>query len=258
MSVPSWLMARPIAHRGYHNRDNGPLENSATAVSAAMERNYSVEVDLQETADGRALVVHDYTLDRLTGETGMILQRNAVDLCRIPLNKGNDKLWLFEELLELVDGKVGLVVEIKSLMRRKAQTDFVRHIADIIRTYKGPLVLKTFDPDMLEVLRAYAPEIPRGILADATRPDEEYSLLSGMDRFMMRHMLHWPRTRPDFISFGLDDLPSLAPSFLRKAMGVPVMIWTVRSPEDREKALRYADQIVFEGFDADNTPRLQR
>ncbi|MEH0072277.1 glycerophosphodiester phosphodiesterase family protein [Pannonibacter sp. Pt2-lr] len=251
MTDHSWIVSRPIAHRGFHTASAGIMENSPTAIAEAMTRNYAIEVDVQETADGRALVFHDDDLDRLAEGTGPVLARTAAELTAIRMQKGTDRLWLLEELLEQVNGKVTLVVEIKSLMKPDAQADFVRHVADRVRGYKGPLVLKSFDPDMLSVLREHAPEIPRGIVADSTPNKGEYRQLTRMQRFIHRHLLHAPRTKPHFISYHYKDLPMMGPSILRKFFGLPIMTWTVRDPADRERALAFADQIIFEGFDTD-------
>ncbi|MFN4012210.1 MAG: glycerophosphodiester phosphodiesterase family protein [Pannonibacter sp.] len=251
MTDTSWIVARPIAHRGFHTAAAGIIENSPTAIAEAISRNYAIEVDLQETADGRAIVFHDDDLDRLADASGPVIARPAEELVAIRMKSGSDRLWLFEELLEQVAGRVTLVVEVKSLNKADAQAAFVRRICDIVRSYKGPLVLKSFDPDMLSVMRAYAPEIPRGIVADRTPNEGEYRQLTRMDRFIMRHLLHVPRTRPHFISYHYKDLPMAGPSLLRKIFGLPIMAWTLRNPADTAQALAHADQIIFEGFEAD-------
>lgn len=251
MTDYSWIVSRPIAHRGFHTASAGIMENSPTAVAEALSRNYAIEVDLQETADGKAIVFHDDDLDRLAEGTGPVIARTADELTGIRMKSGADRLWLFEELLEQVAGRVTLVVEVKSLRKADAQAAFVRRICDIVRGYKGPLVLKSFDPDMLAVMRAYAPEIPRGIVADRTPNEGEYRKLTRMDRFVMRHLLHFPRTRPHFISYHYKDLPMAGPSLLRKVFGLPIMTWTLRTPADKARALAHADQIIFEGFEAD-------
>ncbi|WP_428674692.1 glycerophosphodiester phosphodiesterase family protein [Roseibium sp.] len=247
------IFARPIAHRGYHDADNGVIENTPTAVQKAVERNFAIEVDVQETADCEALVFHDYTLDRLAEGTGNVIAQSSADLVRIGMKTGTDRLWLLQDLFDLVDGKVPLVIEIKSLLRRDAQGDFVRKVVDQVAAYHGPACIKTFDPDMLSHARAHNSNVLRGIVADRAEPGPDYSLHGRMDRFILRHILHAPRTRPNFISYGIKDLPMPGPSLMRSVFKIPVMTWTVRNTEQLEKAARYADQIVFEGFDPDKT-----
>ncbi|MBD1545912.1 glycerophosphodiester phosphodiesterase family protein [Roseibium aggregatum] len=245
------IMTRPIAHRGYHNIDAGVIENTPTAIAAAVEKTFAIEVDVQETADGDALVFHDYTLDRLTEADGRVIERPTASLTGIAMKEGGDRLWLLQDLFDLVDGRVPLVIEIKSLMRPGAQADFVRNVVDRVAAYKGPAAIKSFDPDMLSIAKAHRPHVLRGIVSEAMRPEGEYMRMTRMERFILSKMLHLPRTRPHFISYGIRSLPAAAPSFCRKVLGLPVMTWTVRTRDQRDRAARYADQIVFEGFDPD-------
>jgi glycerophosphoryl diester phosphodiesterase len=247
----SWLTKRPIAHRGYHDASAGRLENSPSAVEAAVAKGFAIEVDLQQSADGKAIVFHDDTLDRLTFETGDIRARTADELCRLSMRGSDDKLWLLEDLLALVNGKAGLCIELKSRFSRQPSTEWVAGIAAQLQAYQGPLAVKSFDPDMMSLMRAAAPEIPRGALGDGARDMKEWGRASRIDRFALRHMLYAARTRPSFVSYWVKDLPAIAPSLLKRVFGLPIITWTVRTAEDRERAAHFADQIVFEGFDPD-------
>lgn len=248
------IFARPVAHRGYHDADNGIIENTPSAVHAAVDKNFGIEIDIQETADGEALVFHDYTLDRLADGKGKVIEQTSADLVQLAMQTGTDKLWLLKDLFDLVGGKVPLVVEIKSLMRRDAQGDFVRHVVDQVAAYNGPICIKTFDPDMLSIAKGHNKSVIRGIVADAARPGPNYARYSRTDRFILRHLLHMPRTAPHFISYSVKDLPQIGPTVMRGLFKTPVMAWTVRTTEQRETASRYADQMVFEGFDPDKKP----
>lgn len=245
------IMARPIAHRGFHNEDAGVIENTPSAVQAAVDKGFGIEIDVQETADGDPVVFHDYTLDRLTEASGKVIERPTSSLTSVSMKTGGDKLWLLQDLFDLVDGKAPLVVEIKSLMRPDAQGDFVRTVVDQVAAYKGPVAIKSFDPDMVSIVKSRNRNVLRGIVAEATQTGAMYRHISRTDRFILRNMLHAVRTTPNFISYGISDLPHAAPSFFRKVLGIPVMAWTIRTREQRERAAIYADQIVFEGFDPD-------
>jgi glycerophosphoryl diester phosphodiesterase len=252
VAVPSqlsWLVARPIAHRGYHNVGQGRIENTLPAVMAAVERGFAIEVDIQLTGDGEAVVFHDETLDRLTGETGPLMGRTAKELARVPFKGSADaRIFTLNELFEAVAERVTLVVEIKSQWTRARSMPLVARAVEVARGYQGPLAFKSFDPDIVTELYRLAPGIARGIVADRTDDLHYYGHLSRMERFALRHLLHAPRSRPDFVSYCIDDLPMPGPTLLRK-LGKPLMTWTVRRPEQRAKAATHADQMVFEGFD---------
>ena len=113
MTLPQAFYTTPIAHRGFHHRDAGRPENSFAAFQAAIDRGYGIELDVQLSRDGVALVFHDYALDRLTGQTGAIRQRDADDLCQITLTGGRDTIPTLPQVLELIAGRVPLLVEIK-------------------------------------------------------------------------------------------------------------------------------------------------
>ncbi|NVK33214.1 MAG: glycerophosphodiester phosphodiesterase [Rhodobacteraceae bacterium] len=251
MSAIANIIARPIAHRGYHSKADGIIENSPSAISAAIAKGFGIEVDVQETADGEALVFHDYTLERLTNSEGRVINMTAAELTGISMKDSADKLWLLNDLFALVKGQVPLVIEIKSRHTTDAQADFVRHVVDQVAAYQGPVCIKTFDPDMLSIAREHNPEVLRGIVADDAKNAADYARFSRMERFIFRHMLHIPRTRPHFISYGVNVLDAIGPSIWRNLFRIPVMTWTVRTPEQRAMAKRYADQMVFEGFDPD-------
>ncbi|WP_321337685.1 glycerophosphodiester phosphodiesterase family protein [Breoghania sp.] len=252
MPAPEWITATPIAHRGFHDTSAGRIENSPSAVAAALERGFAIEVDLQETAEHGALVFHDNDLDRLTCETGPVRSRRLSELTSIPMRDGTDTLWDLDALLEMVAGRVPLIIEMKSLNARDGQRAFVETVVARLASYDGPVALKTFDPEMLANIRTLAPALPRGIIAeDTSGPD--YRRFGLMERFILRNLLHWPRTRPDFISYGIRSLPAPAVWFFKTVFRVPVITWTVRTADDRAAAARYADQIVFEGFDPGRT-----
>lgn len=246
-----WLTRRPIAHRGYHDASRGVIENSPSAVQAAVDKDFAIEVDLQPSADGKAMVFHDDVLDRLTFETGDIRNRSAAELSRIKLRGTDDCIWRLEDLLALVDGKAGLCIELKSRFARQPDAEWIAGIGRLLSAYQGPVAVKSFDPDMLALMRAAAPEVPRGALGDGARDPKEWGRASRMDKFILRHILYAPRVRPSFVSWWVKDLPALAPSVLKRVFGLPVITWTVRTDEDRKRAAMLADQIVFEGFDPD-------
>lgn len=242
-----WLVARPIAHRGLHDLAAGIVENSMAAADAAIAHGFGIECDVQLSADGEALVFHDFVLDRLTGETGAVADRTAQALAAVPLKGGGGTIPTLEAFLGRIAGRVPLVIEIKS--RFDGDLRLTRRAAGIVAAHQGqPIVFKSFDPVIVTALREIAPTIPRGIVAmlDYSYPD--YAHLDAGQKYALANLLHFGESRPDFLSWKVADLPSAAPYLCREALGMPVMSWTVRTPEDVKKASAHADQMVFEGL----------
>ncbi len=243
------LMARPIAHRGLHNRSQSVIENSHAAFSAAVAGNFGIECDVQITRDGEAVVFHDYDLDRLTGETGRVDSRTAAELNAISLtgSRSKDGVFSLSSMLDLVAGKVPIVVEIKS--RFDGDLRLTRRVAEVVKQYAShPVTIESFDPRIVATLRMMAPDIPRGYVGMAAYEYPDYETIPADERRAMAHLLHFNEMRPDFISWNVKDLPHAAPFLCRAALGIPISTWTVRTAEDVAKASAFADQIVFEGF----------
>ncbi|HLF21481.1 MAG TPA: glycerophosphodiester phosphodiesterase family protein [Aestuariivirga sp.] len=239
-----WLVARPIAHRGLHDKAKGVIENSESAFAAAIRHGYPIECDLQITGDGEAVVFHDETLDRVTGDQGPLMERNTAELKRVPFRAGHDRIQTLAELLEQVDGKVPLVIELKS--HWDGGDALAARALAVLAAYRGPHGLMSFDPDLVEALRRRSPATARGIAAD--RADDPYYDFFPPERLReLRNFSHLVRTEPHFVSFDYRQLPFAPVTEFRQA-GHPVITWTIKSPEAAAQARRYCDQITFEGF----------
>jgi len=242
-----WLIARPVAHRGYHDRAAGRVENTLSAATAAAACGFAVECDVRLSADGEVIVFHDETLDRLTTAAGPVGARSLAELEAVRLHDTDDRIPTLGELLATVAGAVPLFIELKS--DGDGDRRLASRVAGILGGYVGQVAVMSFDPATVRAMRALAPALPRGMVADRF-DDEENRALSWKRRFALRHLLHAPTVRPDFIAYGVAALPANAPLLLRH-LGLPLLTWTVRTPADREVARRYADQIIFEDFDPD-------
>lgn len=241
-----WLFARPIAHRGLHDRAAGVIENTSSAVSAAIEHGFGVEVDVQATAEGEAVVFHDATLERLMDAAGAVADTPLAKLRQIAFRETSDRVWTLDECLDLVGGRTPLVIEVKP--SRAGDTRLARRVAELVGRRGGPVVVKSFDPRVLVLTRQLSPHVPRGIVGGAFSDAEpHWAGLSNAQRFAARNLLHWQATKPDFLSWHLRDLDRRSVRLARRS-GRPVMTWTVRTPEDQARAAMGADQIVFEGF----------
>ena len=246
MHAPNWLTARPIAHRGLHDKTKGVIENTPSAARAAIAHDFAIECDVQLSADGEAMVFHDFTLDRLVDAAGPVSARKAAELGVLAYKATTDRIPTLAQYLALIAGRVPLVCEIKS--RFDGDMRLTDRVAAVAAEYKGPLALTSFDPAVVRHLRRLGVKNPLGIVALRVYDDPEWAGISEAGKYALTHMLHFNETRPDFLSYWVGDLPSAVPMLCRAAVKMPVMTWTVRTPEQRAVAGKWADQMVFEGF----------
>jgi len=241
-----WLIARPIAHRGLHDAARGVIENTPSAVRAAIAANYGIEVDVQITADGEAMVHHDDVLDRLTDGEGRLDQLTAAELKRIPFRGSDDRMMTLGDLCDLVDGRVTMLVELKS--RFNGDGRLPARVAEVLGSYRGPVAPMSFDPGQLALLREKGPRLTRGIIAAKYRPHPYWDLMPAWMRHGMGYLLTALTARPQFVAYSVADLPALAPLFARHVLSLPLLTWAVRTQSERQNAARWADQMIFEGF----------
>lgn len=239
----NWLVARPIAHRGWHGP--GQPENSLAAARAAVGAGYAIECDVQRTADGEAVVFHDATLDRLTGRSGRVGDFAAAKLAALALDGTAERIPTLADLLALIAGRVALICEIKSGF--DGDMRLAERASEIALGYAGPLAFKSFDPEVVAHLRAGGVERPLGIVAQADYEDPYFAGMTAQRRREAAAFLHIGRTRPDFLSWHVGDLPHATPALMRALGAKPVMAWTVRRPAHWALAREFADQAVFEG-----------
>jgi glycerophosphoryl diester phosphodiesterase len=243
MTAPGWLTARPIAHRGLHDVRQGVIENTRPAFAAAVEHGFAIECDVQLTRDGEAVVHHDFELGRLTEGSGRLDRMSAAE---VRFRQGEGRIEPLADILRFINGRVTLVIEIKSAFGGDLR--LTRRTAGIVQAAGGPVALKSFDPNVVAALRMLAPDVPRGIIAERHYDDEEWAALDAARRDALSRLGHLPETMPNFISYRINDLAESI-GFLREtAPGLPIMSWTVRTPEQRMVAERVGAQIVFEGF----------
>jgi glycerophosphoryl diester phosphodiesterase len=241
-----WLIARPIAHRGLHDAAHGIIENTAGAMRAAIAADYGIETDVQISADGEAMVNHDDVLGRLTEGEGRLDSLSAAELKRVPFRNSNEHMMTLGELCDLVAGRVTMLVELKS--RFDDDERLPARVAQVLAGYGGPVAPMSFDPRQLVMLRQKAPRLTRGIVAAKYRPHPYWDQMPAWLRHSMAYLVAALTARPQFVAYGIDDLPALAPFFTRHVLSMPLLTWAVRTPAERERAQRYADQMIFEDF----------
>lgn len=235
----------PIAHRGLHNVARGIIENTPSAVSAALAKGYAIEVDVHAAANNEPVVFHDESIDRLLDGHGLVAHYSTADLKRIPYRSCKDRIITLTELLEQIAGRVPLYVEVKTLFG--VTGPFEAEIASRVRSYDGPLALMSFDPWSLAALRALAPGVPRGLVS--YRWDDDWMPhVPPHTRRELGKLAQVPLADPSFIAYDIEDLPESIPLQLR-AGGLPLLTWTVRTSEQQARAARHADAVIFENFE---------
>ncbi len=248
--VPSALLRLPIAHRALHDRAAGRIENSPAAIAAAVDAGYAIEMDLQLSKDGVAMVFHDDALDRLTAEKGPVRERTAAELGRMRLTGGADRIPTLAEVLAMVAGRVPLLLELKDQSHRKAGTDgrMEASVAANLKDYRGDVAVMSYNPDMVAELAQRAPAVARGITSSSYGP-EDCGDIPEAECAHLRAILDYDRVGASFISHEATDLDRARVAEL-KAQGARILCWTIRSPQEEAAARKVAENVTFEGYTA--------
>jgi glycerophosphoryl diester phosphodiesterase len=248
MTLPAAFLNRPIAHRALHDRKAGRVENSIASIKAAIAAGYGVEIDVQLSSDGHAMVFHDDMLDRLTAQRGPVRARSRAELAAIALKDDGGAIPALEDVLKLVAGQVPLLIEVKDQDGNMGPDvgPLEEATCKALADYTGDVALMSFNPHSMAACQMLAPVIQRGLVTSAYDPVFWPDLTLAV-RVHLRGIPDYDRVGACFISHEARDLdrPRVAEI---KATGVPVLCWTIRSPEEEQIARRIADNITFEGY----------
>ncbi len=229
------------AHRGLHNGERA--ENSMSAFRAAVESGYGIELDVRLSGDGRLVVFHDDTLNRVCGREGRVVDFTAAELSTFKLNGTADGIPLFSDVLALVDGRVPLLVEIKE---DASNTAVSKATCEMLKEYKGEYIIESFNPMSLKVVWKMMPEVPRGILSHRYFENEKYRKPLF---FLLQSLLLNCICRPAFIAYDHRHAKAFGLRFVRVIFRTPTIAWTVRSAEEEAIARKNGfDGIIFENY----------
>ena len=194
------------------------------------------------------MVFHDYDLQRLCGMTGAVCQRTAEELAAIPLIGGNEGVPALRQVLDLVAGQVPLLIEVKDQDLRLGPKvgALEAATAEELKGYNGPVAVMSFNPHSVLEMAKLAPDVPRG-LTTCNFDKDDWPLVPDCRRTSLATITDFGGARASFISHQRDQLDAPRVSDL-KAQGVPVLCWTIRTPEEEAEARQVADNITFEGY----------
>jgi glycerophosphoryl diester phosphodiesterase len=233
MPDASFLTSRPIAHRGLHDGNHAIWENTLSAFRRAIEGGYGIECDLQYASDAAAVVFHDDDMERLCNMKSDVRAKTSAELSLISIGGTADKVPSLKALLKLVKGHTPLVLELKG--RKGDDEGFASTVLETLEGYEGEVALMSFDTWLLEELKSLECPYPVGLTAEGVKAAD-----LDLHRKAMAYGL-------DFISYNVMHLPNAFVTEQRQK-GVPVISWTVRTPEVAAYSAEQVDQMTFEGF----------
>lgn len=229
------------AHRGLHG--GGIPENSRAAFSRACEAGVGIELDVQLSRDGVVMVFHDYTLVRMTGKEGKLCERDAAELSAITLADSQETIPTLAEVLELVNGRVPILVELKGESTNAA---LCPRVAALLKDYKGPYCLESFNPLLVGAMKKHLPDSYRGLLyTNVCREKKSRSVLNLALTCMALNFL----AKPNFIAYSQDYRAALPVRICTRLFRAPRFVWTVRTEEQLQAAHDRGECPIFEGVE---------
>ncbi len=229
------------AHRGLHG--DGVAENSLSAFRRAVEGGYGIELDVRLSRDGELVVFHDTTLERVTGHEGRVDAYDYEELKKMKLCGTEDRIPLFSEVLEIVDGKIPLLVELKE---EAGQYGVTEKALEILEGYRGEYIIESFNPLALGLIKKKKPEILRGMLSMNYMAEKKHRKLIF---FLMQIFATNILCRPDFLSYDHKHYKNRAMRLCRALFRVTTFAWTVRSQSEEDLAYKHKfNSVIFENY----------
>lgn len=232
------------AHRGLHDNHTDAPENSMAAFRKAVEAGYGIELDVQLSKDDVPVVFHDFTLKRICGAEGKVKDYTYEELLQFSLCGTDEKIPKFEDFLNMVDGRVPLIVEYKIA----GGDTKVCEVADkLLREYKGTYCIESFNPLGLVWYRKNRNEVMRGQLAAnfIKSGENEHSKLL---YFALHHLLFNFMTKPDFIAYNHSDYKDLSRVICRYLYRSLSVAWTIKTEENLQARRKDFDLFIFDSF----------
>lgn len=231
----------PFAHRGLHG--NGAAENTAEAFERACQAGFGIELDVQFSHDGAIVVFHDDDLKRMTGDARRVDEVDLAELQSLSLAGGSGHIPRFEDVLKQVNGRVPLLVELKTGRRNAV---LCRQTSEMLKGYRGQYLVESFNPLMMRWFKKNAPEMLRGQLVG--KWTDYLSTLGRLGAFLLSNLALNALSRPDFVAYDVCAAHFPAPHIQRALFHTPLAAWTVRDEATFNACLSRGEMPIFEGF----------
>lgn len=238
----SWIKNGYFAHRGLHSKDLSVPENTNTAFLKAIEKGFGIEMDVNQLKDGNIVVFHDKNLLRLCGEDIALKDLTYEEIKYYKILKTNEQIHKLEDVLKLINGKAPLLIELKPFGDKD---NFCRKFMEIMDTYQGQWAMHSFHPALVSWFRKNRPEIIRGQISEYFEDD---SKMKKVTKFLMKHLWINLVSKPDFINYGIHNMPNKYVNRAQKK-GVVVIGYAARSQEDFDRISKLYSHPVFEFFE---------
>ena len=231
-----------FAHRGLHDKEKA--ENSISAFAAAVEAGYGIELDVRLSKDGELVVFHDDTLDRMTEARGRVDSFTAKELAELHLGDTCDGVPTFREVLDIVDGKVPLLVEMKEDLGKYG---VAKKTAEMLKEYKGEYIVESFNPLAIEYFGRLMPDVAKGLLCSNYLKNPK---TRNIKTFAVQNMLMNVYCKPDFIAYSHKDWKDAGLAMIRTFYPkAPLVCWTLTTPEEEAAAKEHGfTSFIFENY----------
>lgn len=232
------------AHRGLYDNEHGIPENSMAAFRRAVDKGYGIELDVHLTADNQLVVFHDDTLTRMCGMNKKISSFLYSDLMQLRLLGTEEGIPLFKDVLELIDGKVPLIIELK--VDGSNQNLLCPLVWQLLSRYKGDYCIESFHPFVLQWFKRHEPQVVRGQLSCNFFKENPHC---DIVLFLMSNLMTNFFTHPDFIAYKYLDLDNPAVIYNRKLFHIMTVVWTIPGKPTYDRFKNKVDVMIFEGFE---------
>lgn len=210
------------------------------AFAKAIENSYIIELDVHILKDKSVIVFHDDNLERMTGVNKKVKETTYNEIKKIKLQSTNCYIPLLKDVLKLVNGKVPLIIELKTDVKCGS---LEKETINILKTYTGQYAIKSFSPLSIYWLKKHHPKVIIGQLFSDFKGDK----MNIIKKLFLKNMILNFITKPDFISYGIDGLPNARVEKYRKTN--LVLGWTITNKSEIERAKKYCDNLICENLD---------